>query len=156
MVLGGVYSPWQLHVNCSNLSREKSCLNCYTSLPRRKASILASIFRQNHLWWFFRPRQTSVYLTTTRGHFFPTNLNLFHHLHKNSVVHLFFYKVWVLAVHFVCFLYETIPSAFSLEGGEGSMEQMERREHHQFNFPPATRSNDSNSVSLLISCCLGG
>ena len=35
---------------------KKSCLSCCTSLPRRKASILVSIFAQIHLQWFFRSR----------------------------------------------------------------------------------------------------
>lgn len=42
MVLGGVYSLWHSNVYCSNLSKEKAVL--IAVLPRRKASILVSIF----------------------------------------------------------------------------------------------------------------
>lgn len=49
-------------------------------------------------------------------------------------------------------------SVVPLEGCKGIMEQMEGM-GHQFGFPPVTwssRSKYSSSVSLFISCCLGG
>lgn len=123
------------------IKRKKAVLNCSISLLRRKASILA----QNHTSAFFRPRQTFVYLTTSRGCFISVNLFLFHYLSKQHSVLYFFKGIgFGSAFHLVWILYKTILSEILLEGGEGSREQMERTHHHQFDFSPATWSTRIN------------